>query len=71
MTGMMVRILFHGRVKVGQGLGFHSLGSVHQQQNPFARSQGPGYFIGKIHMARGIDQVELKFLSPFGWYRAG
>ena len=63
---MMVEIVLHGRIEIGQGLGLHALGGVHQQQHPFAGGQGPGDLIGKIHVARGVDQVQLVFLPVLG-----
>ena len=58
--------MLHGQVHIGQGLGFDALGGVNHQQRPFAGSQGPGYFVGKVHMPRGVDQVQHILLSVFG-----
>jgi hypothetical protein len=54
--------MLQGKVHVGEGLGLHSLGSVHQEQGPFAGADRPGYFVTKVHVSRGINQV--KFVLP-------
>ena len=50
--------MVHGQVHIGQGLGLDALGGVDDQQGPFTGRQGPGHFVGKVHMAWGIDQVQ-------------
>ncbi len=52
------KIMFQGKVNIGQGLGLDALGGVHHQQGPFAGRQAAGYFIGKVHMAWCVDQVQ-------------
>ena len=59
------QVLFQGGIHVGQGLGLNPLGGIDQKQDPFTGGQGPGDFIGKIHMSRGVDQVEVKFFPFF------
>ena len=54
-------VVLHGQIEVGHGLGLHPLGGVHQQQHPLAGGQGPGDLVGEIHVARGVDEVELVF----------
>ena len=53
------QVVFHSQQGVGDGLGFHALGGVHYQQGAFAGGQGAGDFVGKVHMAGGVDEVEL------------
>ena len=48
----------NGKVGIGQGLGFHTLGSVHHQHRAFAGGKRAGHLIVKVHMARGVDQVQ-------------
>ena len=48
----------NGKVGIGKGLGLHALGGVHHQHRTFACSQGTGHFVVKVHMARGVDQVQ-------------
>ena len=50
-------------VRVGQRLRFHSLRSIHHQQRAFARGERPRNFIGKIHVAGCVDQVQLISLA--------
>src|SRR5690606_13447219 len=51
--------LFDGGVTVGYRLSLNTLGRVHHQQCPFAGRQGTGYFIGEIHVAGRINEVQL------------
>ena len=59
-------VVLHGQIEVGHGLGLHALGGVHQQQHPLAGGQGPGDLVGEIHVARGVDEVELVFDAVVG-----
>ncbi len=54
-----VQVVLHGQIEVGQGLGFDPLAGVHEQQGPFAGGQGAGDLVGKIHVARGVDQIQV------------
>ena len=47
-----------GKKEVGDRLGFHSLGSVHNQNRPLAGCQRARNLIGKIYMPGGVDQVQ-------------
>ena len=58
--------MLHGQIQVGQGLGLHPLGGVHQEEHPFAGGQGPGDLIRKIYVARGVDEVEFVLLAVVG-----
>ena len=53
-------------ISVGKRLSFHALRCVHHQQCAFARGQRARNLVGKIHVPRGIDQVELVSLSVLG-----
>ncbi len=46
-------------VAVGHGLGFHALAGINHQQGPFAGVQGARHLVGKVHVSRGIDEVQL------------
>ncbi len=48
---------------VGQRLRLHALGGVHHQQRALAGGQRARDLVGKIHVAGGVDQVELVFLA--------
>ena len=49
----------NGQVGVGQGLGLHALGGVHHQHRTLAGSQGTGDLIVEVHMARGVNQIQV------------
>ncbi len=51
--------MLEGQIDVRQGLGLDALGGIDHQQRAFARGQRPRHLIRKIHMARGIDQIQL------------
>ena len=55
-----------GQEGIGQGLGLHALGSVHHQHRALAGGQGPGDFIAEVHMARGVDEVQVVGLPVVG-----
>ena len=55
--------LFNGGIAVGHRLGFHTLPGVHHQQCPFAGVQRARHFVGKIHMPRGVNEIQLVFLA--------
>ena len=52
-----------GQVGVGQSLRFHTLRGVDHQERALAGSQRARDFVRKIHMAGGVDQVELILLA--------
>ena len=60
---MMVRLWRERQKSVGHGLRLHALARVHHQQGTFTRGKRPRNFIGKIHVAGGINQVQLVFLA--------
>ena len=46
-------------VDVGERLRFHALAGVHHQQRTLARGQAARDFVGEVHMAGRVDQIEL------------
>ena len=52
-----LQVMMQREVRVRQRLRFHALGSVHYKQRAFAGLQAARDFVGKVHMARRIDQV--------------
>ena len=48
-----------GEIGIGQGLRLYALRGVHHQQRAFAGGQRTRDLVGKINMARRVDQVEL------------
>ena len=51
------------QVGVGEGLRFHSLRGVDDQQRAFAGGQRARDFVGKIDVAGRVDQIELVGLA--------
>ena len=58
-------IVFHGQVEVRDRLGLNALGGVDQEQHPFAGSEGAGYFIGKIDVAGGVQEIQSVLGAAF------
>ena len=56
------QIMIQGKISVGQGLSLNSLGSIHHQNSAIAGRQCTAYFIVKVHMPRGINEVKNIFL---------
>ena len=50
--------MLNGQIGVGQGLGLHPLGGIHHQNGPLAGGQGAGDLIVKVHVARGVNEVQ-------------
>ncbi len=49
--------------EMGHGLGLDALGGVHHQHGAFAGLERTAHLVGKIHMARRVDQVDLILLA--------
>ena len=58
--------MLNGQIGVGQGLGLHPLGGVHHQDRPLAGGQGAGDLIVKVHVARGVNEVQSIGLAVQG-----
>ena len=50
-------------VAVGHGLRLHALGGIDHQQRALAGRQRAADFVGEVHMAGRVDQVEVVDLS--------
>ena len=48
----------NGKVGIGKGLGLHALRSVHHQHRALAGRERSGDLVVKVHMARGVDEVQ-------------
>ena len=59
-------ILLHRQVHVGDRLRLHALCRVNDKQRPFTRAQAARHFVGKIHVPRRVNQVQLIRLAVFG-----
>ena len=55
-----LQVVLNGQVEVADGLGLNALGSVHHQQGAFAGRNASGNFVGKVHVAGGVDQVQAE-----------
>ena len=57
--GNDVEAVVDGDVGVGERLGFDTLGCVYDEQRAFAGGERAGNFVGKIHVAGGVNEIEL------------
>ena len=56
----------NGQIGVGQSLGLHPLTGVHHQHRALAGCQRPGYLVVEVHMARGVDEVQVVGFAVVG-----
>ena len=56
-------VLLHRQMHVGDGLRLDALRRVNDEQRAFARAQAARHFVGKIHVAGRVDQVQLVGLA--------
>ncbi len=56
-------IVLRREKRVGDGLRFHTLAGVDDQQGALARREGARDLVGKIDVAGSVDQVELVFVA--------
>jgi hypothetical protein len=54
-----LQVVVQRQVGIGQRLRLDALGSVHHQQRALAGLQAARHLVGEIHVARGIDEVQL------------
>ncbi len=57
--------LLHCGVAIGDRLRFHALGRVDDQQRALARGERAADFVAEVHVAGGIDEIELVDLPVF------
>ena len=55
--------MVNGHIKVGDSLCLNALRCIHHEQGSFAGCDGAGDFVGKVHVARSVDEVEIVSLS--------
>ena len=60
------QVLLRRQMDVGHRLRLDALGGVNDQQRAFARAQAARNFVGKIHVAGRVDQVQLVSLAVLG-----
>ena len=51
------QIIFKCHIDIRKRLRFNALRRIHDQQRPFTGGQTAGNLIGKVHMARRVDEV--------------
>ena len=61
--------MFQRQIDVGQRLRLNALGGVHHQDRAVAGRQRAGHFVGKVHMAGGVDQVQDVGIAVLGLIR--
>ena len=61
-----LKSLFDGHVEVRDGLGFHALRSIYNQESPLTGREWRETSSGEVHVAWRIDQVELIGLAVLG-----
>ena len=61
-----VQVVFHREQRIGNGLSFHALAAVHHQQRPLTGGQGPRHLVAEVHVAWGVDEVQLVSLTIRG-----
>ena len=59
------KVVLDSKVEVADRLCLNALGGIYEQQCPLTSSDGTAHLIGKVNVARGIDQVKQVFL-PVG-----
>ena len=59
-------VVVERQINIRQGLRFHALAGVHQQDRAFARRQRPTDFIGEVDMARCVNQIQNICLTISG-----
>ena len=61
-----LQVVVHRQVGVGKGLGLDALAGVHHQHRPLAGGQGAAHLVPEVHVAGGVDEVELIPLAVIG-----
>ena len=56
--GNDLQIVIDGHIEIGDGLSLNALSGIHHQKRTLAGGNGAGYFVGKVHMARSIYEVQ-------------
>ena len=59
-------VVVDGLVDIGQGLGLDALAGVHHQDRALAGGERAGDFVGEVHVARRVHQIEDIGLAVVG-----
>jgi len=61
--GKQREVVLHRHVEIRERLGLDTLGSVDEDERPVAGHERAPDFVGEVHVARGVDEVQLVLLS--------
>ena len=61
-----LQVVLERKESVGQSLRLHPLRGVDHQDGSLAGGQAPRDLVGEVHVARGVDEVELVLLAVLG-----
>ena len=61
-----LEVVFQRHIGIGEGLGLHALGGVHHEDSALAGGEAAADFVSEVHVARGVDEVELVHLAVLG-----
>ena len=64
--GHQLEVVLEGHIGVGEGLCLDALRGIDHKDRTLAGCQTAGDLVGKVHMTRGIDEVELVGLAVLG-----
>ena len=64
--GHQLEVVLQRHIGVGEGLGLHALRGVHHEDGTLAGGEAAADLVGEVHMARGVDEVELVHLAVLG-----
>ena len=64
--GHQLEVVLQRHIGVGEGLGLHALRGVHHEDGTFTGGEAAADLVGEVHMARGVDEVELVHLAVLG-----
>ena len=61
--GNDLQVVLYGKIQIGYCLSLNTLSGIHNQKRTLTGSDGTGHLIGKVHVARSVDQVESVLFS--------
>ena len=61
-----LQVVIESHMHVRHCLRLDSLRSIDHQQGTLASAEAPRYFVGKIDVTRGIDQIQFVLFAVFG-----
>ena len=58
-----LQVIVYGHVQIGDGLRLDALRRVHNQQRTLAGRDTARHLVGKVHMPRSVDQIQIVMLA--------